>query len=450
MLSRGGFESQKTSCLGASCSVFNRRKRAGPEVSKMTPVSIQARRAPQPSFVEFVSLIAMVMGLTAFSIDNLLPAFSVVQDAFAISSANELQLLITAYMIGFGLMQLVYGPAADIVGRKPILTAGLGIYTLGCVIAIFAQTYDMLLAARIIQGLGAASGRVLAVTIVRDRFEGREMARVMSLTMMIFIMVPIVAPAFGSALLLIGSWRWIFVCMLILGLMVVAWFSLRMPETLHPEYRVAFSFATIFGSIRLTVTSRLTVGYSTAMALLIGALMTYIGSAQQIFETDVYALGAWFPLVFAGIAACMGAASLVNARLVRRLGMRRLSQMGILGFIAASLLLLGLGIVFDGRPPLLLFGACLALAHFLMSLCLPNFNTLAMEPLGAVAGTASSFMGFYTTLVGAAGGYVVGQAFDGTIIPLSAGYLVFGLLCLAVIGWTERFRFFTPQHPDPL
>lgn len=412
-------------------------------------ISERAAPAAEPSFLEFVLLIALVMGLISLSIDNLLPAFEPIREAFAIPDANELQLILTAYMGGFALMQLVWGPVSDIIGRRPVLMLGLAIYTAGTLLAIFANSFETLLLARAVQGGGGAAARVLAVTIVRDRFEGRDMARVMSLTMMIFIVVPVIAPATGGVILMVGSWRLIFVSMLLLVLVVAFWFGLRMPETLRPQFRLRFSVRQIGASIARTATTRAAFGNATAMGLTMACLMTYLGMSQQIFETDIYGLGRWFPLAFALIAICMGLASFVNSRLVRRLGMRRLSQAGLLGFIIMAGVLLLQALLFDGRPPLLLFGAALAGAHFLMSLTMPNFNAMAMEPLGDIAGTASSFIGCYTTLLGAVGGYLIGQTYDHTITPLAIAYLGLGLACLAVTLWTEGGRLFSPRHPDP-
>jgi DHA1 family bicyclomycin/chloramphenicol resistance-like MFS transporter len=402
-----------------------------------------------PTVVEFVALIALMMGLTALSIDNLLPAFQPIQADFAVASENDLQLLVYVYMIGFAIMQLVYGPVSDIVGRRPTLLIGLAVYAVGCVMALAAPSFTVLLVARAVQGMGVAAARVLAVAIVRDCYEGREMARIMSLTIMVFIVIPVFAPAIGSFTLLFGTWHLIFGSMLLLAVVLTVWFWLRMPETLHPEYRFPFSARRIYEGVRITVTSREAVGYSTAIGLLFGCLMGYVGSAQQIFETAVYNLGSLFPVAFGAIAAVMGFASWVNSRLVRRLGMRRLSHVGILGFLAFSLVQLGVALAFDGHPPLFVFGALLATIQFLTGLTMPNFNTMAMEPLGSVAGTASSFTGFYTTLVGAVLGLLVGQAFDGTVMPLTVGYAVLGAAAALVVLWTENWRLFRPHHPDP-
>ena len=259
---------------------------------------------------------------------------------------------------------------------------------------------------------------MLVVAIVRDRYSGREMARVMSLIIMVFIVVPVFAPAIGSLFLWLGGWRLIFISMLALAAIVVTGFALRMPETLHPEYRFPFSMRRILDGALQTVTTRAALGYATAMALTMGILFGYLNSSQQIFQTEVYGLGPLFPLAFGAIAAVLGVASFVNSKLVRRLGMRRLSHFGICGFILVAALLLGSAVVFAGRPPLALFGPLLAASLFLMSLMMVNFNAMAMEPLGAIAGTASSVIGVYTSLAGALLGLLVGQAFDGTVIAV--------------------------------
>jgi DHA1 family bicyclomycin/chloramphenicol resistance-like MFS transporter len=404
--------------------------------------------ARRPRFAEFVGLVALMMGITAASIDILLPAFPAIEADLGIAGGNDAQLLVYVYMIGFAVTQLAFGPLSDILGRRPVLMGGLALYAVGSILALLAPSFAVLLAARAVQGLGAAAGRVLAVAIVRDCYAGREMARVMSLTIMVFILVPILAPSLGSVILLVGHWRLLFAVMLALALVLAIWFGLRMPETLHPGYRLAFSLRGIAAGFRATVTNRDALGYATAMGLMMGALMAYVGSAQQIFQTDVYALGGLFPLAFGSIAGAIALASFVNARLVRRLGMRRLSHAAVLGFGAAALLQLAIAIGFSGRPPLLLFCATLGLAQFLSSLAMPNFNAMAMEPLGAVAGTASSFIGFYTTLAGALLGLAIGQHFDGTVRPLAAGYVALSLAGIAVVLVTERGRLFRPAHPD--
>ncbi|KMO33334.1 major facilitator transporter [Methylobacterium tarhaniae] len=411
-----------------------------------TPVPVETTRAEPgwagPGFVEFVALMALMMGLTAVTIDSFLPAFPAIQRDFAVEDPNRLQLLVYVYMLGFGTAQLFYGPISDGTGRRPALIAGIGIYLAGSVLAMLAPSFEVLLLARAIQGIGGAAGRVLAVAIVRDRYEGRDMARVMSFCMMVFLIVPILAPSMGGAVLLAGSWRLIFGMMLVLALVTLAWFGTRLPETLHPAFRRPVSARAIGSGIAVTVRTRASFGYATALGLTTGCIMAYVGSAQGVFDTGLYHLGPLFPVAFALIAGAMGVATLINARLVRRLGMRRLAHAGMLGLFLAACLQLALILAFAGKPPLWLLIATLAACQFLMSFAMPNFNALAMEPLAAIAGTASSFIGFYTTLLAAFCGLLVGQSFDGTVTPLALGYWVLSGLGLATVLWTERGRLF--------
>ena len=225
---------------------------------RTNPAILRARRFP--SFAEFVGLVALMMGYTAFAVDNLLPAFPAIGSDFAVADPNDLQLLVSVYMLGFGLMQLVYGAVSDTIGRRPALLAGLAVFAVGCVLAIVATDMNTLLLARFIQGMGGAAGRVLAIAIVRDRYDGREMARVMSLSIGIFIIVPVFAPAIGGVLLLFGNWHMIFIAMLLLAIVVAAWFGLRMPETLHEENRAPLSFRRIVRGMVQTMTTRISIG----------------------------------------------------------------------------------------------------------------------------------------------------------------------------------------------
>ncbi|WP_183503621.1 multidrug effflux MFS transporter [Methylobacterium brachythecii] len=383
-----------------------------------------------------------MMAVTAMSIDNLLPAFPVIQERFSVPDPNHLQMLIYVYMVGFGVGQILYGPLSDSLGRRKTLLASLVIYLAATAIAMFSPSFGWLLAARFIQGTGAAGGRVLSLAIVRDRYAGRAMARVMSLIMMVFLITPMLAPAVGQTMLLLGSWIWVFVSMLALGGILTVWFTLRMPETLHPEYRRPLSLGAMAQALRLTVTSRATIGYGTALGLMVGCIMGYVGSAQQVFDTGLYHLGGWFPLAFAVVAGAMGTSTLINSRLVERLGMHWLSHAGLIAFLGVAMAQVVIGFAWQGHPPLWLFLVMLCANQFLISFTMPNFQALSMQPVGEVAGTASSFLGFYTTLLGAAFGALIGQSFDGTVMPVAVGYAGLSALALIVVAWTERGHLF--------
>lgn len=402
-------------------------------------------------FGEFVTIIAFMMALGAMSMDSLLPAFGTMRTALELTNPNDIQLVVIVFMAGFAVAQLFYGPLSDNWGRRPTLMLGLSIFAAGSVLAMVSSDFDTLIAARLIQGIGAAATRIMATAITRDRFAGPDMARVMALIMMVFITVPVVAPAYGSLLLLVGDWRFVFVGMLVPGLLLAGWFFLRMPETLAPAHRMPLSPARIGAAVKRCFTTRQSIGAATAMGLIYSCLMAYIASAEQVFADVVYSLGHWFPLVFGVIAAVMGGASFTNSRLVRRLGIRRLLHVGQCGFVAVAVVLVAVSLLFGGRPPLVLFCVLLTGCLFLLSLTMPNFNALAMTPLGDIAGTASSVIGFYSTLVGALLGGLVGASFDGTVVPLALGFLVLGTAALFVTLWVEQGRLFgaDPAPPGP-
>ena len=388
-------------------------------------------------FVEFIAVMAAMIAMTAISIDIMLPAFPAIAEALGVAAANDRQEIITAYMIGFAAGQFVYGPVSDTFGRRPVAFFGFALFIAACGLAAFAQSFPLLLTARALQGVGAAAPRIMALAIVRDRFAGDRMARVMSLVMMVFIVVPVIAPSIGQLILFVGPWRWIFGFLLMFGLAVHAWAFLRLPETLKPENRRPFRLNPVLAAIRTAVTTRQTLGYGTAMGLVFGTLMTYLGTAQQIVG-ELYGLKQWFPVAFGISALAFAAASYANSRLVMRLGARRLSHTALVTFIvittAHAVLTLG------GNPPFPVFFALTSLSMFLFGLIGPNFNALAMEPLGRIAGTAASFLGAYSTILSAMAGWFIGRQFDGTVAPVALGFAALGIACLATVLLTERGR----------
>jgi DHA1 family bicyclomycin/chloramphenicol resistance-like MFS transporter len=393
-------------------------------------------------FYEFVAIIALMMALTALSIDVMLPALPRISESFALANPNDRQAVIMSYLLGFSAGQLIYGPLSDRFGRKPTLMVGLVIFACGALAASIAPDFRLLLLARAAQGLGGAGPRVISLAIVRDLFYGREMARVMSFAMMVFVIVPVVAPAVGQGVLMVGPWQWNFYLLVLAAIILMAWAALRLPETHRPEAfggarRVAPGMAKAF---LMVIASPQTVGYAMASAFMLGCLMSYIGCAQQIF-VDVFELGSNFPVVFGAVASVMAAASFTNSQLVMRLGMRRVSHSALTGFIAASLALTLLSVY--GKPSLAVFCVLLATAFFMFGLIVSNFNAIAMEPQGAVAGTAASVIGFFTSAMAALFGTAIGRLFDGGVLPLAAGFTMLGLgallSVLAVEGWSGMF-----------
>lgn len=396
-------------------------------------------------FVEFVGLVAGLMALNALAIDVMLPALPHIGAALDVATENDQQLVIIAYMVGFGLAQIVYGPLSDRFGRKPVLVAGLAVFCIASVGSVFATSFDMLLLSRLVQGIGVAAPRVVALSLVRDCFTGREMGRVISLAMMVFMAVPIIAPTVGQAILLVAPWRWIFAMLLIGGVAMLVWMLLRLGETLPADRRTPLHLRAILANYRAAATTRETLGYMLATGLLFGALLGFITTAPQVL-TQVYGLGAEFTLVFAVIAVAMAVASFLNAALVRRFGLRRLSHGALVGFAVFGGLHAGLALA-DAHS-LVSFTVLQAVLLFLFGFAAPNFSAMALEPQGHIAGTASSLLGFGTVLVAAICGAATGRLYDGTVVPLALGYALLGVAALAVVLATEGGRLFRPRHGD--
>ncbi len=410
----------------------------------MTSTAAPARKGP--GFPEFVALIAMMMALNALAIDAMLPALPAIGEALDVANENSRQWIITAYLLGFGVAQLIYGPLADRYGRKPILMIGLSLYVLFSVLAAFATSFELLIAARVGTGLGAASLRVLAVSIVRDRYSGRTMARVMSLSFLVFLGIPIIAPTLGQLVLTVAPWPWIFGVLALAGGAFMLWAALRLPETLHPEDRLPIQVGRIASAFREAVTNRQSIGYTLAMTAITGALFGFINSSQQIFF-DVFEAPELFTTVFALVAGGIAVASLLNARLVEKLGSRLISHSALLGFIVMAAI--HAGVTLAGHETILTFAVLQGLTMFCFGLIAGNFGSMAMEPMGHIAGTASSAQGFISTTVGSLLGFLIGQQFNGSVAPMALGFTAMGLIALAFVLVAERGRLFKARNPAP-
>ena len=412
-------------------------------VDKQVEAPQQTGSLPIPRW-EFIALCAALMALNSLAIDIMLPALQQIGASLGVINENHRQYVITAYILGFGGGQLFFGPISDRFGRRPPLVAGLIIYVLAAGAAAIAPSFATLLLLRMVQGIGAAATRVIAVSIVRDTFDGRRMAEVMSLIFMVFMAIPVVAPGIGQFIMLFASWHWIFITMAAGALIVSAWSLLRLPETLHPEYRRPLTAASIVGGFRIVLTNRIALCYAFASTFIFGAMFGFIASAQQIY-VDVFNVGEMFPVIFAGVAAVLAFSNYLNSRLVGRFGMRRLSQSALLLFLVVSLAWLLVSL--EMKMPLWLFIAFFASAMVPFGALGANFNALAMEPLGQLAGTASSILGFMQTFLGGILGTLIGQAFNGTVTPLAAGFCSVSVAALLMIFIAERGKMFQPQNP---
>jgi DHA1 family bicyclomycin/chloramphenicol resistance-like MFS transporter len=396
-----------------------------------------AQRAP--SRPEFIALVAALMALNALAIDIMLPALPYMGADLGVANENERQLVVSAYMIGFGAAQIVFGPITDRFGRRAPLFFGMAIYIVCAFAATFATSFEVLLGLRFVQGLGAAATRVIATSVVRDKFSGREMAEVMSLTFMVFMAVPIIAPGVGQVILLTGPWHAIFIFMGAIAMLFFIWAILRLPETLKPEYRRPFKLAVIIEGFRIVFSNRVAFFYGLGGMFLFGAMFGFIVSTQQIF-VGIYGLGEYFPVAFAVMAGFMALASFLNSRIVRHFGMRRIAHTAILIYIAGGMVMLLLSL--SGPVPFWVFFALLMLMQFVFSWVASNMNSLSMEPLGAVAGTAAAVFGFMQTVGGAVLGTLIGQQFNGTLTPNALAFVVMGLLVLGCSLIAEKGKLF--------
>jgi DHA1 family bicyclomycin/chloramphenicol resistance-like MFS transporter len=403
----------------------------------------QADTLPIPRW-EFIALCAALMALNSLAIDIMLPALQQIGASLGVENENHRQYVIAAYILGFGGGQLFFGPISDRFGRRAPLVVGLVIYVAAAAAAAIAPTFAILLLCRLVQGIGAAATRVIAVSIVRDTFDGRRMAEVMSLIFMVFMAIPVVAPGIGQFIMLFASWHWIFITMAAGALIVSAWALLRLPETLRPEHRRPLTASSVLGGFRIVLTNRVALCYAFASTFIFAAMFGFIASAQQIY-VDVFKVGEMFPVIFAGIAGVLSFSSYLNSRLVGRIGMRRLSQSALLLFLAISLAWLVVSI--QMKMPLWLFITFFACTMVPFGALGANFNALAMEPLGQLAGTASSILGFMQTFLGGVLGTLIGQAFNGTVTPLAAGFCSVSLGALVMVLIAERGKFFQPQNP---
>ena len=408
--------------------------------SASPPATIKGVGRPQ-----FIAIIASLMALNAMAIDIMLPAFPNIATGVGITDANQIQYILLFYVIGFGFAQLAFGPISDRYGRRAPLFVGIGLYAACAFAGALAPSFEILLLARFLQGVGAAATRVIAISVVRDTHSGRGMAATMSLVMMVFMVVPVFAPMIGQAMILVGDWHLIFVFMALVSLAVGLWAMLRLPETLHEENRRPLTLASIRQAFAIVLSNRIALFYTLATSFFFGSLFGFLNVAQPIY-VNIYGLGNYFPIAFAAVAVVMAGSSFLNSRLVGRFGQRRLSHGALIAYFLFGLLMAVLTAI--GPVPFWLFFGISMLMMPLFGFVGSNFNSIAMEPLGAIAGTASSTLGFAQTVGGGVVGALIGQAYDGTVFPLAAGYAVVAALSLLMVVIAEKGKLFGTGLPD--
>ena len=394
--------------------------------------------ADRQGFVEFIAIMAMLIAMVAMSIDAILPALAPMGEELGVSAENDRQLAVSLFFLGLAVSQFAFGPVSDSFGRRRSIFLGLGIYLAGTVLCLMAQSWWVLIAGRIIQGIGAAGPRIVANAIIRDRFSGRMMARVTSFVMTVFILVPVFAPLIGQGFMLLGGWRAIIWFLGGFGLLALIWVALRLPETLPHEKRAPFRVGPILLSMREVFGNRVAMCCTLAMGCVFSSFLAFLSSSQQVLG-EAYGLGVWFPLTFSALASVVGLSSALNSFLVMRFGMHRLSVIGIVGIGLASLCY-ALWFLAIGTPPLWAALVWLTIAVGAIGIVFGNLNAMAMDPLGHVAGVAAGTVASIASLISVVFGTMIARSYDGTALPVALGFAACAAASLLFLHLARRDR----------
>lgn len=393
---------------------------------------------------EFVAMMAMLMALQALAIDSMLPALGTIARDLGVTDPNRRQLVIGVYLLGAGIFSLVPGSLADRFGRRPVLLGGLGIYVTFALACAVAPEFNTLLGMRMLQAIGSSALAVIPSAIVRDRFSGDQMARLNSTIAMMFMVVPVLAPSLGQAVLGVAGWEWIFVLLAVMATIMAGWVTIRLPETLKPEHRQTVRIWTILGNMGTALTNRESIGYVIGSAMVMGGTFGFINTSEQLIS-EHFGAGSMFPVLFAACAVTMIISNLTNSRIVERFGARRVSHTALLAFIAVA----GLQVYLATRPDQTIwqFLPVMAANMCLLGFMNANFGSISLQPFARIAGAAASLQAFVKIVVSALLGILVGQLYDGTARPLALALLSFGILSLLAVLFSERGKLFRRVLP---
>ena len=381
---------------------------------------------------EFIVLFSLITSLTALSIDAMLPALGIIGEALNVADTRNTQLIVSMFILGMAFGEMFFGPVSDAIGRKNALMAGLIIFAIGTLVAMTALSIEQILFGRVVQGIGAAGPKIASRALIRDLYKGDAMARIMSFIYMVFILVPMVAPALGLLIVKAAGWRALFVVFLVSAALVALWLGLRQPETLPPERRIPFSLGPLLKNAALIFRHGKVMAATLAAGFIFGAVLLYLSTAQAMFD-DLYDAGDRFPLYFAMLAAGIGTASYSNSQLVMRYGMHRLSVAALAGLIVLSSILLAIALAYEGVPPFAVFMVLCFLMFFCFGILFGNLNAMAMESLGRVAGLGASIIASVSSLLAVIFSVIVGRFYDGTVLPLAAGFIIAGAVSLVLV-----------------
>jgi MFS transporter, DHA1 family, multidrug resistance protein len=386
-------------------------------------------------FIEFILLVALLMALVSATINMLLPAFQAITNDFQLKNQNQIQLSISLLYLGLGVSQLFYGSLSDSIGRKPTIYIGLALFILGCIISYQSSNLTVLLIGQILQGFGLGAPRVMSVAIVRDKFEGREMARVMSFIMVIYVLTPTVAPILGQSILIISNWRILFVVYVIFGVVMFLLFKYRMPETLAKEKQKSFTLKHTIKATNEVFKNKKSLSYIIILGLYSGVFIAYLNLSQAIFEIQ-YHLEERYPYYFAFLALSIGLASFINGKLVTQLGMKKLIETAVLGSILSVILFF---ITYYFIPvPFWVFLFFMFVQLFSYGILVGNLSALAMQPLGHIAGLGASIVGAVSTLISVPLSIFIGSFYNNSTLPIAVGFFVIGIISMLLFYFVNR------------
>jgi len=393
---------------------------------------------------ELVTMLALAQALQALAVDFMLPALGNIAHDLGVSDPNRRQLVVGLFLLGIGLGSLIPGSLADRYGRRPVLLGCIASYVAISFACAVVEDFTVLAVLRLVEGFICAGLAVIPLAIIRDRFDGDRMASLQSLMVVIFLVVPMLAPSLGQIVLLVAGWRWIFAVMGLLGAVMGLWVGLRLPETLRPEYRQSLGFGTIAANMKAVVTTRVSIGYVFANCCMVSVIWGYVQSCQQLVG-EHFGAGTRFPLIFGGMALCMACASFTNSRIVERFGARRVAHSALMLYLVVATV--QYAYAHSGRETLWPFVILMTLTMICGAFTGANFSSIALQPFARTAGAASSVQSFLRNSFAALLAAGIGQSYDGTARPLSDAIVVAGIVSLALVLWSERGRLFRRLNP---